>query len=992
MNTKIRNNRRGIRNFAVSAFAAMTIGFAPSPAHARLSLDEYTNNIHATRAANIRTSRRGATASSDSPLHVYQMVSSFTNSDSSGDWSDENAGTYYDYGDNDATTATDIAASSQVEQEEENTAAGDEQVVFPGASDDDQVVAGTVGTASTSNNNKASKGKVIPVATATVVGTVVARKVTQAGLDSKSSNASADRKKVVEAIMVNGGVGKISGKSLDDDNDDSEDDEEGAAVSAADARTMDPEEMERMKNQEKVQKIIENAKAARRQVLLREREEQDEFNKSISSGGFGINGDSGNVSVISPPTAGGTAVATEIETTTKTNTVTLDLTTSQETFESKFQKDLSKLDMTEILPTVSMSMEIEQEEGTWGKGKVVIGDNSGSGGSSKGESSSIVEELGIDQGNVMLQRTAGGDAGGDDNNNDSGGTSMESPSLSNNMEPPTENNNHDDNQENHDLIAAATTLAQKKKEEATARALLETRLTMERKSKQATMDTVNDISDIEDIDETKWFQELEDAKAEAEEEARLAEEAEEEARLAEEQAAKLKEEAKALAAEEERLTKAEEEARVKAEAAEEEARQAEEARARAEEEARLAEEAKATAKAEEEARLVAEEEAKAKAEEEARVAEEEAKAEEEARFKAEEEVKAKAEEEARVAEEAKAKAEAAKKAKEEAREQLKKAGEIFSALDAKLAEKELPGATKKAVTKAKETVEAALAKEDKEEKEEGERVVPATAVEPKATVEASTVEEKVETKKATSAAAESVTDAVVVEIKATEEAISDEQTATSTSSSSAAIKDDIDSSSNMTSSRPPVLAQIPVNEYTVEFTSGLLGGAVGLALGGPAVGALVAATANYASRMKDGSTKAALQVVSTAVIEAYNFLVEVESRFRILAQTQEALKAGIDKLKENENFDREAVEAAEKALAETGKSIVDLNERYDLVNAGLIVLATIGDIVEKAITSTGELDEEYKISERAKKSIMEAMDNVQRSMDPNSQQQEQKKK
>ena len=131
------------------------------------------------------------------------------------------------------------------------------------------------------------------------------------------------------------------------------------------------------------------------------------------------------------------------------------------------------------------------------------------------------------------------------------------------------------------------------------------------------------------------------AKAEAEAKAK----AEEEARLAAEAKAKAEEEAR-LAAEAEAKAKAEEEARLAAEA---------EAKAKAEEEARLAAEAEAKAKAEEEARLAAEAEAKAKAEEEARLA-------------AEAEAKAKAEEEARLAAEAKAKAEAEAAAQRESKE------------------------------------------------------------------------------------------------------------------------------------------------------------------------------------------------------------------------------------------------------------------------------------------------------------------------------------
>ena len=110
-------------------------------------------------------------------------------------------------------------------------------------------------------------------------------------------------------------------------------------------------------------------------------------------------------------------------------------------------------------------------------------------------------------------------------------------------------------------------------------------------------------------------------------------------KVAEEAKAKAEEEAR-LKAEQEAQAKAEEEARIKAE---------QEAQAKAEEEARIKAEQEAQAKAEEEARIKAEQEAQAKAEEARIKAEQEAQAAEEARIKAEQE--AQAAEQARIAQE-----------------------------------------------------------------------------------------------------------------------------------------------------------------------------------------------------------------------------------------------------------------------------------------------------------------------------------------------------
>lgn len=133
--------------------------------------------------------------------------------------------------------------------------------------------------------------------------------------------------------------------------------------------------------------------------------------------------------------------------------------------------------------------------------------------------------------------------------------------------------------------------------------------------------------------------------------------------------AKADQEAK-LAAEAAAKAKAEEEARI-----EEQKLKAIELKAKADEEARLKKEAEAKAKADEEARLAVEAAAKAKAEEEARIEEQKlkaielkAKADEEARLKKEAEAKTKADEAAaktKANEEARLKKEAEAKAKEE---------------------------------------------------------------------------------------------------------------------------------------------------------------------------------------------------------------------------------------------------------------------------------------------------------------------------------------
>ncbi len=199
-----------------------------------------------------------------------------------------------------------------------------------------------------------------------------------------------------------------------------------------------------------------------------------------------------------------------------------------------------------------------------------------------------------------------------------------------------------------------------------------------------------------------WFSKNKKAdkqKAQAEEEARLQAEAEAKAKAQAEEDARAKAEAEAKAkaqAEEEARAKAEAEAKAKAQA-EEEARAKAEAEAQAK--AQAEEEARAKAEAEAQARAKAEEEARAKAEAEAQA---KAQAEEEARAKAEAEAKAKAQAE----EEARAKTEAEAQAKAQAEEEARAKAEAEAQAKAKAEEEARAKAEAEAQAKAQAEEEA----------------------------------------------------------------------------------------------------------------------------------------------------------------------------------------------------------------------------------------------------------------------------------------------
>ena len=75
------------------------------------------------------------------------------------------------------------------------------------------------------------------------------------------------------------------------------------------------------------------------------------------------------------------------------------------------------------------------------------------------------------------------------------------------------------------------------------------------------------------------------------------------------------------------------------------------------------------------------------------------------------------------------------------------------------------------------------------------------------------------------------------------------------------------------------------------------------------------------------------------------------------------------KLKSQVSVDPATIEKVESALASTTSKTAEINDEHDLVGAGTTALGVIGDLVEKA----GELNEEYKLSDKAKDALSSAV-------------------
>jgi phage-related minor tail protein len=166
---------------------------------------------------------------------------------------------------------------------------------------------------------------------------------------------------------------------------------------------------------------------------------------------------------------------------------------------------------------------------------------------------------------------------------------------------------------------------------------------------------------------------------------------------------------------------------------------------------------------------------------------------------------------------------------------------------------------------------------------------------------------------------------------------------------------------------------VVIKEETVEFTAGVIGGVAGFVVGGPVLGAVGAAAANYVAKSEDEAGEI-VGAVSKSALEVVNYLLTLDNKYEVLASAQSSLESALDKLKSQDKVDSAAIGKVESALASTKAKIEEVNDEYDLVGSGMTALGVVGDLVEKTVKKVGELNEEYELTDKAKTALSSAVD------------------
>jgi len=171
---------------------------------------------------------------------------------------------------------------------------------------------------------------------------------------------------------------------------------------------------------------------------------------------------------------------------------------------------------------------------------------------------------------------------------------------------------------------------------------------------------------------------------------------------------------------------------------------------------------------------------------------------------------------------------------------------------------------------------------------------------------------------------------------------------------------------------------IPINAANVEFTSGILGGALALAFGASPIFAVVAAAAsNYIAKKDDlGEVNELVQGLSKASLNTVNWFARLDSKYLIVGKLSESLDNTLNDLKNSEGKNAETVRQLEDTVSKTTKQIQQLANEIDLIEGGKQALGAVGEVLETSIDKAFDANKEYKLTERATGAAKKAIEKV----------------
>jgi hypothetical protein len=143
---------------------------------------------------------------------------------------------------------------------------------------------------------------------------------------------------------------------------------------------------------------------------------------------------------------------------------------------------------------------------------------------------------------------------------------------------------------------------------------------------------------------------------------------------------------------------------------------------------------------------------------------------------------------------------------------------------------------------------------------------------------------------------------------------------------------------------------VPLDKVNVENAAAVTSGFFGLVIGGPLGAALFAAVAKYVSK-KDNEGGEALRGVGKTVVEVYNYLTKLNSKYKLIDYATETVSKVTSSVETPEG-----ISSVTKTTAEVVEKIKGINSEYDLISKGKQALEVATTLSDSAFEKLEELN------------------------------------
>lgn len=162
---------------------------------------------------------------------------------------------------------------------------------------------------------------------------------------------------------------------------------------------------------------------------------------------------------------------------------------------------------------------------------------------------------------------------------------------------------------------------------------------------------------------------------------------------------------------------------------------------------------------------------------------------------------------------------------------------------------------------------------------------------------------------------------------------------------------------------------VPVDKQNIENAAAVTGGILGFFLAGPLAGFVLAAVSNYVVK-KDNDSGEALRGLGKSVVESYNYLSKMNSKYKVTDKVQESVTNALD----SAATESDTAQQIKEALDTSSKKVTELNKEFDLFSKAKSFTSAAADLSDKAMDTVDEANKKYDFIKVAKETTAKAID------------------